>query len=60
MYVDFWNAIKVGEDVDGFEDNYVWTCCGIFCQLWQEYMWSVVNVSRKRPMISDLTKRHDT
>ena len=26
-YVDFENAIKPGENFDGFEDNCVWTCC---------------------------------
>ena len=37
FYLDLENAIKLRENVDGFEDNCVWTCCGTFCQLWQEY-----------------------
>ena len=39
--------------------DFVWTCCGSFCQLWQEYMWSAVNVLKSCPKISDPTKRHD-
>ena len=51
--VDFQNAIKLGEDVDGFKDNYVWTGC-------RSFIWSSVNVVKKCPKISDPTKRHDT
>ena len=43
-----------------FEVKCVWTCCGSFCQLWQEYMWSAVNVFKSGPEISDSAKRHDT
>ena len=60
FYIDFENAIKLPEDVDGFEDNGAWTCCGSFCQLRQEYTWSTVNGLRKCPKTSDPTKRHDT
>ena len=35
-YVDFENAIKFTENVHGFEENCLWTCCGSFCQLWHE------------------------
>ena len=42
-----------------FWDNLTWTCWGSFCQLWQEYMWSAINVLKKCPNIADLTKRHD-
>ena len=59
FYVDFENAIKFRENVDGFEDNCVWTCCWIFCQLWQEPTWATVNVLKNGPKISDPTKRHD-
>ena len=60
FYVDIQNAIKLGEDVDGFEGNCVWTCCRSFCQLREEYMSLVVKVLRKSPKISDTTQRHDT
>ena len=56
----FWKSNKSSGYVDGFEDNCVWTCCGSFCQLWQESMWSVVNVLRKCSKISDPTKKHNT
>ena len=59
LYVDFENLIKLWEDIDGFEDNLSWTCWGSFCQLWQEYMWSAINVLKKCPNIADMTKRHD-
>ena len=39
FYTDFENAMKLEENVDGFEDNCIWTCRGSFCQLWKEYMW---------------------
>ena len=38
FYVDFENAIKIWENVLGFEDNCVWTCCENFCQLWWEHV----------------------
>ena len=60
LYVDFENEIKFGDNIDGFEDNCVWTCCGTFCQLWVEDMWSTFNVLKSGPKISDPTKRHDT
>ena len=59
-YVHFENAIKFAKTIDEIEDNCVWTCCSSFCQLWQEYIWSAVNVLNNRPKISDPTKRHDT
>ena len=59
-YVDFENAIKIGENVDDFKDNCVWICCGSFCQLWQEYMSLAVNVWKSCPKISDPIKRDDT
>ena len=59
FYVDFKDAINVSENVFGFEDNCVGTCCGSFSLLWQEYMWLAVNVLKDDPNISDPTKRHD-
>ena len=59
FYVDFENVIKLGEHIDGFEDNCVWTCCGTFSQLWREYMWRSVNVLKSSAKILDPTKRHD-
>ena len=58
FYVYFGNAIKLRENVDGVEDNCVWTCCGRFCQLWQEYKWWAVKVLKSGPKILDTTKRH--
>ena len=60
FYLHKENAHKVGEDVDSFEYNCVWTCCGSFCQLWQQYMWSAVNVVESCFKISDTTRKHDT
>ena len=60
FYVDFKNAIKVSENVFGFEDNCDGTCCRNFWLLWKEYMWSALNVLKKGPSILDSTKRHDT
>ena len=59
FYVYFENSKEIGEHVHGFEDNCVWTYCESFCQLWQEYMWSAVNLLKKCSKISDPTKRHD-
>ena len=59
-YADFANAIKSPENVDTSQDNCVWTCCGSFCQLWQEYMWWGVNMLKSGPKISDPTKRTHT
>ena len=50
--------MKYSEIMSGFQDNFVWTCWGNFSQIWQEYMWSFVNVLKKCPKISDLTKTH--
>ena len=58
-YVDFKNAIKFPETFDCFEGNCVWTSCGSFCQLWLEQMWSLVNLLKSGPKISDPTKRQD-
>ena len=58
--VDLENQIKPSKKVDSFEDNFVSTCSSSFCELWQEYMWFVVNVFKSNPEISDPTERHDT
>ena len=55
FYVDYENAIKFEENVDGFEDNWVSTCCWSFCQLWEEDMWSTANVLKSGPKIWDPT-----
>ena len=57
---DFKNAIKLIENVEGLKDNCIWTCCGSFCQLRQDYMWWAANKLKSGPKTSDLTKRHDT
>ena len=59
-YVHFENAIKFAKTIDEIVDNCVWTCCGSFCQLWQEYIWSAVNLLKIRTKISRITKKHDT
>ena len=48
------------EIIYSFEDNWVWSCKGNFSQLYQEYMWSAVKVSKNGPMVSEAIKRHDT
>ena len=58
--VNFETAIKVPENIDGFEENIVWTCSPSVCQLLEEYMGWSINVLRSGPKISDWTKRHDT
>ena len=60
FYVDFENVKKPPENVDGFEDNCIWTFWGSFCQLRQEYMWSAINVLKSGPNISDPSKSYDT
>ena len=60
VYVDFKNAIKVAENGFGFDDNCFGTFSGNFSQLWQEYIWSDINVLKDDPNISDPTNRHDT
>ena len=60
FYLDLQNGIKPPENVDGFENNCVWTCGRSFFQLWQEYMWSDMNVIKSEPKFSDSTKRHNT
>ena len=57
--VDF-KKRSLPENVEGFADHCVWTCCGRFFQLWQEYMWSFVNVVKSCPKISDPIKGDDT
>ena len=59
-YVNFKNKIKFEGNVDGFKENCPWICCGSFCQLLQEHMWSLVKLLKRGPSISDPTKRHDT
>ena len=59
-YVDLENWMNLPENVNGFEDNCNWTCCGSFCQLWQEYMWPDVNVLKSGLKISDPTKKYHT
>ena len=44
----------------GFEDNCGWTCFENFCQLWQEYLCSPVNMLQKGPKTTNLTMRHNT
>ena len=58
-YVDLENAIKFQENVNGFEDNCVSTCCGSLCHLRREYMGSAVNMLKRGPKISDPTNRHN-
>ena len=60
FYVDFGNRIKLWENIIGFEDICVWTCCGSFSQLWKEYLWWAVNVLISAPRILGPAKRHDT
>ena len=60
FYVHFGNPIKLRENLYGFEDNFIWTSCRSYCQLWQEYMWLGVNFLKSHPKFSYLTKRHDT
>ena len=60
FYVNFKNAIKLRKNVLGFQDNCGWPSCGNFSQLWQEYLWSAVNMLQNGTKISDPTKRHDT
>ena len=59
FYVEFQNAVKPPENLDRFEDNCAWSCCWSFTQLWEEYMWWSVNVSKSAPRISDPNRRHD-
>ena len=56
-YVYFKDTRKLWENVFGFEDNGVWTCCRNLSQLWAEYMWLAVNLLPNNPNISDLTKK---
>ena len=51
---------KVPENVDGIEDDCVWTCSWSFCQIWLQYMWWDVNILKSGPKVSDEIKRHDT
>ena len=60
VYVDFENTRKLPENADSFGDNCVWTCCRSFSQLWQGYMWRVVNVLKNSPKTSNLTRRQNT
>ena len=43
-----------------FDDNCVWACSVIFCELSQQYMWSAFDVVKSGPKLSQPTKRHDT
>ena len=52
--------MKLPENFAGLEDNCVWTSWGSFWQLWQESMWSALNLIKSCPKIADPTKRHDT
>ena len=56
----FKNAKITPETAFGWEDKWVRTCCMKFCLLWEEYMWSAVNVLKYGPNIWNPTKRHDT
>ena len=60
FYVDLKNLMKLEENVDGCSDNNVWTRSSNFYQLWQEYIWSPVNMLQIGPKISDTTNRNDT
>ena len=60
FYIYFKKAIKLAENLFTFKDTRFLTCCRNFSQLWQEYSWSAVNMSKSGPRISDPTKRHDT
>ena len=60
FYGDFENALKLEENLDGFEDTRVSAKCSNFCQSWQEYMWLAVNVLKSATKVSDPPKRHDT
>ena len=60
FYVYFENSRKIQENVEVFEANFVWTCSGSFYQLWQEYMWSAVDVLESGPKVSDAFKTHHT
>ena len=60
FYLDFENLTKLPENVDAFQDNCVWTCCGSFSQLWQEYMWWSANMLKSGRKISHPTKKHAT
>ena len=60
FYLNFKNVIITPENVFGFEDKCVGTCCRNFCLLWQEYMQSTVNVLKDGRNISDRTKRPGT
>ena len=35
IYLDFENGKKILENVNGFVDKSVWSCCEGFCHLWQ-------------------------
>ena len=60
FYVDLKNLVKSTENVFYFKNKCVGNCCINFCLLWQEYMWSAVDMLKDAPNISDWTKRHDT
>ena len=60
VHVDFGNAIKLAEHIDCFDDNCVWACSVIFCELSQQYMWSAFDVVKSVPKLSQPTKRHNT
>ena len=60
FYVEFENAIKLGEYEDGFEDNSLWTYSWSFLHLWKQYMWYAVTVSKSGFEIPVPTKRHAT
>ena len=52
--------MKLPKNVFGFEYNWAWPSCVNFSQLWQEHLWSAVNMPQNGPKTSDPTKRHDT
>ena len=60
FYLNFKNEIKLWKNIFGLKDNCGWTSSGNFSQIWEEYLWSAVNILENRPKISYPTKRHDT
>ena len=55
-FVELKNAIKICDNVNGFEDKCIRICCVNLSQLWQECMWWAVNVLKSSHKISDLTQ----
>ena len=56
FYAHFRNGIKNPEKVFRFWDKSVWSCCGKFCILRQEYLSSAVIVLENSLKIDDHSK----